>query len=530
MSSRLYFQISVLATATLLSVGCARTPAKLVRDHSALGGSFNWEREGLHALLEKALENPNRGESAVALGKFVSEWNRERRDDSGGEVSPAESAEGRYRVDFIEKESARYLPSYFDEIRPSELYRVKRIESHKRDGIGATLIAVRENSGLEKIERFYPPEAISREVTAVVHPGALRGNTRTVKIELIDSLTIETVEFDGRREPLAADFSAAYAALLERCRELSRSEIGDILSATPKRDPQLYLMEPYNPRKEPLLMIHGFLDSPLTWAEMTNDLRSKPEFRRRFQVWHYFYNTSAPALYSGRILRTQLKELRDLVDPNRNDPATRRVTLVSHSMGGIVSRSLISSPGDAFWEAAFTRPLSSLVLSEADRRDLQEAFFWQAEPSVRRVIFICTPHRGTKAADNPIGRLARGIVKPPSKFREFYERISEANPGAFTPAYQDLGSGKLNSVGSLSPKQPTLQILADLPLGYPVELHTIVGDRGRPGELENSSDGVVPYESSHIGGAVSETVLPYRHSCLDKPKTIGEVRKILEID
>ena len=513
----------------LLGVSCAVAPAKLVR-HQAIGdGSMRLERMSLHSVLELALENPNRDESARALGHFVSEWRGERGTETTGEVMPDVESGVRYRVRFSDKGSFRFLPSYFDEIRLADDYRVKRIESQTRDGIGAPLIAVRENTGREPIEVFYPPEAISREVTAVIRPGGEQDGVRNVEIELIGTLAHESVVIDGRREPLAADFSAALAAFLERAKALSQSEVADLLSAMPKRHPQLYLMEPYDPGKEPLLMIHGLLDSPLTWAEMTNQLRSDPAFRQRYQVWHYLYNTSAPALYSGRILRTQLAELRGMIDPGGSDPASKEVTVVAHSMGGLVTRSLISSPGNAFWEAGFTRPISALKLSDSDRETLQDAFFWKADPSVHRVVFICVPHRGSEFADRPIVQFARNLVKPPSAFREFYERISSANPGAFTPAYDELGRGELDSVGSLSPEQPTLQILVDIPLGYPVEIFSLIGDRGLPGELEESSDGVVPYSSSHLGDVLSETILPVGHSCLQESETIAEVQRIVKL-
>ena len=513
----------------LLGVSCAVAPAKLVRHQTFGDGSVRLEKMSLHSLLEVALENPNRDESARALGHFVSEWRSERGVDIAGEVGPNEESGDRYRVRFSDKGTFRFLPSYFDKIRPADSYKVKRIESYTRNGIGAPLIAVRENTGREPIEAFYPPEVISREVTAVMRPGRVRAGVREVEIELIGTLSHESVTVGGRREPLAADFSAPYAALLERGKALSHSEVGDLLSSKPKRDPQLYLMEPYDPGKETVLMIHGLLDSPLAWAEMTNQLRSDSGFRKRYQVWHYLYNTSAPALYSGRILRNQLAELRGMVDPGRNDRASKEVTIVAHSMGGLVTRSLISSPGNAFWEAGFTRPISSLTLSDTDRVALQDAFFWKADPGVQRVVFICVPHRGSAYADKPIARFARNFVKPPDEFREFYERISTANPGAFTPAYEELGRGELDSVGSLSPQQPTLKILVDIPLGYPVELFSVIGDKGLPGELEESSDGVVPYSSSHLDEVGSEIILPVGHSCLREPDTIAEVQRILKL-
>ena len=107
--------------------------------------------------------------------------------------------------------------------------------------------------------------------------------------------------------------------------------------------------------------------------------------------------------------------------------------------------------------------------------------------------------------------------------------MSSANPGAFTEAYADLGQGKLDSVSALSPEQPTLQILPDLPLGYSVSLHSIIGDRGRSGPLEESSDGIVEYWSSHIDHVDSETVIPFPHEMLHEEELIEEVKRLLKL-
>jgi len=43
-----------------------------------------------------------------------------------------------------------------------------------------------------------------------------------------------------------------------------------------------------------------------------------------------------------------------------------------------------------------------------------------------------------------------------------------------------------------------------------IPYHSIIGDRGR-GDTPNSSDGVVPYWSSHLDGAQSEKIVPSEH-------------------
>ena len=346
-------------------------------------------------------------------------------------------------------------------------------------------------------------------------------------IRLLCPLTNDTVLVHGKRQPLAADFSVPWAALLARSGDLNRSRVLDMLTSTPKREPQLYLMEPYDPQKEPLIMIHGLLSTPLAWAKLSNDLWADDIIRNRYQIWHYLYNTSAPALYSARVLRTPLRDLRELLDPGGDDPAMRRTTLLTHSMGGIIGKALVSRPKDAFWKAAFQVPPASLKLSEADRATLHEAFEWEPDPTIHRIIFVAVPHRGSEFADNFVGKLGRLLTGPPKPFREFYERISSANPGAFTPEYEVLGKGRLDSVNALSPQQPTLRILADLPFAHPVKAHSIIGNRGKPGPLEESSDGIVPYSSSHLEGAVSERIVPEGHGAFHHPDAMTEIERIL---
>ncbi len=82
---------------------------------------------------------------------------------------------------------------------------------------------------------------------------------------------------------------------------------------------------------------------------------------------------------------------------------------------------------------------------------------------------------------------------------------------------------------SLSPRHATLQILPEVPLGYPVALHSIIGNRGRSGPLEKSSDGVVPYWSSRLEGVESEKIVPSDHGAPEHPEAIAEVKRILDL-
>ena len=519
----------LVAAASLLS--CATPPAQVNRVGTGGSGSCPLYDRSLGELLTLSLADPESEESAHALAHFVEEWQKTRGSSDSGEVVAVDvdGSERRYAIRFDGTHGGFPL-TYFDRITPAVDYRVKRIEHHRREGFGAPLVALRENRHQEPIEIHYPPEAITRPITAVIRPGSVVDGVTRVDIDLLCPLTTSTAtDAEGRTRELAADFSVPWAALLARAGNLKRNEFNEALRRTPDREPRLYLMEPYDPAKEPLIMVHGLFDSPLVWATVSNELWADDEIRSRYQIWHYLYNTNAPALYSGRILRNQLRTIRPLLDPDGGDPAMQSTTLLAHSMGGIVSRSLITRPGDAFWDAAFTLPFEDLKLSDPDRQSLRNAFFWEPETHVKRVIYAAVPHLGSDHAENLTGRIGRFLVKPPNQFQEFYDRISSQNPGAFTPAYQRLGTGRLDSVHALSPEQPTLPILAGLPNSHPVVEHSIIGTRGKSGPLEDSSDGLVDYWSSHLDRVESEFIVPEDHRLVDHPMTIGEIKRILKL-
>lgn len=521
-----------ICAAAILLNSCALAPARLVRPlESQLRELQETGPEAtLHQLLTTAVtEAPDSPEGSKALGQFVEKWKKENR-PARSPVTGTDNDNIRYEVE-LAGDSPRDDPlTYYDEIQAASGFKTTRIKHHQRPGIGAPLIALRENQQREPIERYFPPEAISRPLTAVAEAGPARQGTQRVRIRLLPSLKYETVIHQGRRQPLAADFSGSWAAALSRAGKLRQSGILDMLTPTPKRKPQLYLMEAYDPQKEPLIMIHGLLSTPLAWADISNDLWADPAVRSRYQIWHYLYNTSAPALYSSRILRSQLKELRLLLDPDGNDPAMQKTTLLVHSMGGLIGKSLVVAPGDAFWEAAFTVPPDRLKLSAQDRQVLNEAFEWQPDSTIHRIIFISTPHRGSRMADNPVGKVGSWLTRPPEQFRDFFKRIYADNPGAFTPAYEALGTGRMDAVSSLSPRQPTLRILSDLPLPAHVRAHSIIGNRGWKGPLEKSTDGIVPYTSSHLEGADSELIIPARHGAFRHPAAKAEILRILHLN
>ncbi|NOY00485.1 MAG: alpha/beta hydrolase [Verrucomicrobia bacterium] len=531
----IYFNLLARVCLFAISLGlltsCATAPANIKRAGVDGEISCSLRKHSLEFLLEQALKDRSSDDSTHALAHFVERWQSERGGTDSGEVTITytNGNKRRYFVQFNNGHGSFPL-TYFDHVSPAVDFKLKKIPHYRRQGVGAPLVALRENTGREAIEVFYPPEAITRPVTAVIELGEMRKGVQEVHVDLQCPLQVQEVTYEGKSTPLAADLSVPWAALLSRGGDLNRSRVRDFIDRTPTREPRLYLMEPYDPNKEPLIMIHGLLSSPLVWAKLSNELWADDEIRKRYQIWHYLYNTSAPALYSARILRSQLRELRPLLDPSGRDPAMQSTTVIAHSMGGLVARGLITRPGEAFWNVGFTQSFDSLKLSGDDRDTLKEAFYWQPEAHVKRVIYMAVPHLGSDVADHFVGWLGHLLAKPPNKFKMFYDRISAANPGAFTPAYAELGSGKLDSIHALSPKQPTLSILANLPNAGSVREFSLIGDRGKPGLLKDSSDGVVSYWSSHLERAESEVVFSTDHSGVTVlPEAVDEVKRILKL-
>ena len=80
------------------------------------------------------------------------------------------------------------------------------------------------------------------------------------------------------------------------------------------------------------------------------------------------------------------------------------------------------------------------------------------------------------------------------------------------------------SIDGLSPTNPSFQVINSQPIEVPH--HSIIGDRGK-GDSPDSSDGVVPYWSSHLCTAQSEKIVSDSHGAYDDPEAILELRRIL---
>jgi hypothetical protein len=188
---------------------------------------------------------------------------------------------------------------------------------------------------------------------------------------------------------------------------------------------------------------------------------------------------------------------------------------------------LVSSSGDKLWNALFASRPQRLKGEESIIRRLADALHFRRNQRVVAAIFAATPHRGSKIADSWIGHLVASLIRLPLDLQSDIVNIISANPDAATPTakafHRELN---ISSVRTLSPRDPALQALADLPVEVP--FYSIIGQHNA-GPIETSSDGVVSYSSAHLDGATSELVVRSGHGVCENPDAQREVIRILRL-
>lgn len=446
----------------------------------------------------------------------------------------------------IELHSSGWHDEDFDKFEFVSDYQVAGLRNHYHTyGLGVPLIAMRkphENS--DPTEEFYPSR-LCFPLTALlqIHPptgpeapaaasGRSAGSPRFV-LELHDTLDRQTVAIAGRRAPLESDLSTPLAYFLNQpgLKEQEISTLGLLRPDDVGALQGLYMLEPFDPNKMPVLMVHGLWSSPVTWMEMYNDLRSDPVLRDRYQFWSYLYPTGQPFWVSASQLRGELTELRRIVDPNEQAPALDQMVLVGHSMGGLVSKLQSVDSGQEFWRINSERPFQELNADPESYDGLARAYFFRPNASVRRVVTIGTPHRGSKFANGFTRWLGRSLINAPMRLIKGREQLLAQNRGYFrSNSALDIRT----SIDSLAPDSPLLPVLLAAKPGPWVTYHNIVGrqpDSWLSRVLDEEGDGVVSLASARLDDMpqlASQIVVPSDHVSVHRhPQSVLEVRRIL---
>lgn len=381
----------------------------------------------------------------------------------------------------------------------------------KREGIGAPLVA--KGKGVnERMKQDFTIPRIYYGVTAIVR---FEGKRAVVSFE--DPLAVEEVTFAGHKHVLAADFTVPLAVMLASTHP-RKFEIMRLLNpAEYAETARIARLQPYDPDKTVVLVIHGLMDSEATWTPMINALRGDPEIRKNFQFWFYSYPSGYPYPYSAALLRKELDAIQ------QRYPMKKKMVVIGHSMGGCISRLLITDSKNQLWEELFNKSPENTHLSAESRKLFSDALIFKHRPEVGRVVFIAAPLKGSNLASRRIVRWASGIIRSPVT-------LLKAGAEALHTTTFEEGELRLSripsSVDTLTPNNRFVKAINHVPITPNIPYHTIIGDRGK-GNSPDSSDGVVPYWSSHMDGAVSEKIVPSGHSAHQNDEAIAEVRRIL---
>ncbi len=108
----------------------------------------------------------------------------------------------------------------------------------------------------------------------------------------------------------------------------------------------IYFLEAYDPKKIPILFIHGAGGTPSGWRYFVDHID-----RTRFQPWFFYYPTGARLDSMAYLLYWKLSNL-------RNQYRFNEIYFTAHSMGGLVARAFIVNHG---WRFPYVKLFVSLA-------------------------------------------------------------------------------------------------------------------------------------------------------------------------
>ena len=422
-----------------------------------------------------------------------------------------------------------------DELKFVSDFDLEGLKNHYHTfGLGVPLIAIHSGeSGANPAEPYYAP-GMSFPVTAFLRvlPESFHASGRRrhrCVLELHDSLRVSDVIAQGRRVPLETDLSTPLAFGLNDpvFRKANIATAGLLNPEKSQRHQGLYLLEPYDPTKTPVVMVHGLWSDLVTWMEMFNDLRGVSDIRDQYQFWFYLYPSGQPLLLTAAQFRKELSRALDVVDPHGANTALDKMVLVGHSMGGLVARLQTVESRNDYWELVSKVPLDEIETEEAALDALRQATFFEPNRRVARVITIASPHRGSAFANDATRWLGRKVINLPDVFDRTREQLL-----ANHDVIREQGIFEIQtSIDSLSPTSPVLEVMQASPAAPWVEYHNIMGviaEDGMLSKVAGNSDGVVTIDSAKFQDASSELVVNADHVNIHRhPRTVLEVQRIL---
>ena len=412
----------------------------------------------------------------------------------------------------------RWDANYFTNLlTPSELKNKTFVSKEPPEGYGGVLVGVHRPPNPRAT--LLPWVGVSAPVTAVINfskPAKL-GQPVQATLTLYDPANLSTVRIAGKARQLAAALRAPFGYYR------SPAFLGILGMLRPQKYSEkegFFLVQPYDPKKIPIVFVHGLMAAPFMWLPVMAAFESDPVLRGKFQFWVFAYPTGDPIAYSALRLRQALKSVYEVY------PGTRDMVIINHSLGGDLTHLQVINTGDALIKGIF-KDNAPRIMAELPADSLvKQALIFRANPRIKRVVFICAPHRGAPLASNQIGTFGARLIMLPG---QIVTGIGSKVLQAATSAAGVKGAYLPNSIHGLEPDSPLLLSMNTVPIESP--FHSIIGNGGRWNvPLKESTDGVVPYWSSHLDRALSEKIVPAIHTtAFQNPEAITEMKRILHL-
>lgn len=343
------------------------------------------------------------------------------------------------------------------------------------------------------------------------------------------------------RQPLSANFSSSIALFWQLSDAAKTKLLGAFLPEKGLDNMGLYMLEPFDSNKIPVLFTHGLMSNPVTFANLTNRLILDPVIRENFQFWYFGYPSGLPWIVPAKMQREALSAIKETYKGCTNSKTMNNLVMVGHSMGGLITRFNTSTkpwlvlkgmykvPDGTFEKMTFDNAnqiLSPLVGGNQKAINRIKSTFVFAPPKgVSRIVFMATPHRGSSFADNWIGRLGQSLISLPNRLLDEATNIVMMSRDSILLSPEKLDD-EITSIRQLSPSSSLISHMYELRCPAHIPVHSLIGDRGK-GDSPKSSDGIVEYHSSHLDWSTSEKIIPYGHSVQDHPDSALEMRRIL---
>src|SRR5438874_4609553 len=232
-----------------------------------------------------------------------------------------------------------WAPNYFATFVPADQIKEKLIRKENiHEGIGGALVGVRKVTPPEK---FAPPRGITAPVTATLD---FHATNATLALHRPAKQPTATVE--GKTRPLAANFSAPLSYYPPPSSLMLAGLLGGFKATNYPAPIGLYLLQPYDPDRIPLLFVHGLFSTPFDWVKTINGLQADPEIRKHYQFWIFAYPTGNPIIYSALRLREEMAKADQLY------PNAKPYVVVGHSMGGMLTHDQVVTVNEGMWEKA----------------------------------------------------------------------------------------------------------------------------------------------------------------------------------